>query len=45
MMATPNPSQNLKQLCVEIAIDETMPNIIKRKHPIKGREKETRGLD
>jgi hypothetical protein len=26
-------------------LDETLPNFIKRKHPKKGREKETRGKD
>jgi hypothetical protein len=26
-------------------IDETLPNFIKRKHPKKGREKETSGKD
>jgi hypothetical protein len=27
------------------ALDETMPNFIKRKHPKKGREKETTSKD
>jgi len=36
---------NYLNITIKLSIDETLPNLIKRKHPKKGREKKTKGKD
>jgi len=36
---------NYLNTIINWSIDETLPNLIKRKHPKKGREKVTKGKD
>jgi hypothetical protein len=38
-------TSNYLNTTINLSIDETLPNLIKRKHPKKGREKETKGKD
>ncbi len=36
---------NYLNTTINLSIDETLPNLIKRKHPKKGRKKVTKGKD